>query len=145
MTPTTYLRTASVLTLIHAVLHTIGGVFSKPDPGAAATAFAAMQSNHFQVMGLDRSYAGFYMGLGLFVTIALTMDAVVFWQLGSLVRTGGARLRPIMATFLVGYFAIAINSSRFFFWAPVIVELIIALCLGLAIVGAGKAIIERDA
>jgi len=128
-----------MLTLIHAVLHTIGGVFGKPRPGAAATAYAAMQSNHFLVMGLDRSYADFYTGLGLGITIALTVDTVVFWQLGSLMKTDGARLRPIMATFLFEYVAIALNSSRFFFWAPVVFELIIAFCLGMAIVGAGKA------
>jgi hypothetical protein len=28
--PTIFLRVASILTLVHAVLHTIGGVFGKP-------------------------------------------------------------------------------------------------------------------
>ena len=31
MKPVIYLRAASLLTLLHAVLHTIGGVFGKPD------------------------------------------------------------------------------------------------------------------
>jgi hypothetical protein len=31
--PVVFLRIASVLTLIHAVLHTIGGVFGSVDPG----------------------------------------------------------------------------------------------------------------
>ena len=35
MKSTIFLRIASVLTLIHAILHTIGGVFGKPEPGAA--------------------------------------------------------------------------------------------------------------
>jgi hypothetical protein len=143
--PAIYLRTASVLTLIHAVLHTIGGVFGTPEPGAAATAFAAMQSNHFLLMGHDRSYAEFYMGLGLFVTFALTSDAIVFWMLGSLMSTDSARLRPILALFLVEYLVIAVNSYRFFFMAPVIVELIIALCFVMAIVGAGKSAAQLTA
>ena len=55
MRPTLFLRVAAILTLLHAALHTIGGVFSKPEPGAAEAAFAAMQSNHFLVMGLARA------------------------------------------------------------------------------------------
>ena len=36
MKPTIFLRSASVLTLIHSVLHTIGGVFGNLRPGIAA-------------------------------------------------------------------------------------------------------------
>jgi hypothetical protein len=133
MKPTLFLRIASVLTLIHAILHTIGGVLSKPEPGAAATAFAAMQSNQFLLMGNLRSYADFYMGLGLFVTVALTIEGIVFWQLGSLATTDALRIRPIVAAFAVGYLALAVNSWVYFFLGPVIAEILIALCLGLAI------------
>jgi len=45
--PVVFLRIASVLTLIHAVLHTIGGVFGSVDPGPAAVAVAAMKANQF--------------------------------------------------------------------------------------------------
>ncbi|MGD0858333.1 MAG: hypothetical protein ABR912_03340 [Terracidiphilus sp.] len=133
MKPTLFLRIASVLTLIHAILHTIGDVFGKPGPGAAATAFAAMQSNQFLLMGNPRSYADFYMGLGLFVTIALTIEGIVFWQLGSLAKTDALRIRPIVAAFAAAYLALAVNSWIYFFLGPVIAEILIALCLGLAI------------
>ncbi len=36
MKPAIFLRIAAVLTFIHAVLHTIGGVFGKVPPGPAA-------------------------------------------------------------------------------------------------------------
>jgi hypothetical protein len=140
MKPTIFLRIASVLTLIHAILHTIGGVFSKPDPGAASVAFAAMRSNPFLVMGLVRTYADFYRGLGLCITIFLTMEAIVFWQLGSLAKTHAPRLRPILAAFVVAYLALAINSWFYFFLGPVVVEILIALCLGLAIATAKQSI-----
>jgi hypothetical protein len=42
-----FLRVASILTLIHAVLHTIGGVFGHIDPGAASVAVEAMKVNTF--------------------------------------------------------------------------------------------------
>ena len=75
-------------------------------------------------------------GMGLAVTIFLTFEAVVFWQLGSLAKTHALRLRPIMATFAIAYFAMAVNSYSYFFIAPVIVESVIAACLVLGIVTA---------
>jgi hypothetical protein len=130
------LRIASVLTFIHAVLHTIGGVFSSPDPGPGAVAFAAMKANQFLLMGNMRSYWEFYRGMGLAVTIFLTFEAVVFWQLSSLAKTDAARLRPILATFAIAYSAMAVNSLNYFFLGPVIVETVIAVLLVLAIVTA---------
>jgi hypothetical protein len=139
MKPTVLLRIASLLTLVHAALHTIGGVFGNPDPGAAQTAFAAMQSNHFLVMGLTRSYADFYRGLGLAVSIFLTAEGIIFWQLSSLARTQAHRLRPILATFLVAYLAFAVNSYVYIFAPPVVIEVLIVICLGLAIFSAKPA------
>ena len=134
--PALFLRIAAVVTLIHAVLHTIGGVFGKPGPGPAAIAFQAMTMNQFLLLGHTRSYADFYRGLGLCVTIFLTAEAVVFWQLGSLAQTDAPRLRPILATFMVAYLTLAANSYAYFFLGPVIVEICIAVCLGLAMIAA---------
>ena len=136
MKPTIFLRIASVLTLIHAVLHTIGGVFGKPEPGVAAMVAATMQANRFPVFGSMRSYADFYLGMGLGITIFLTTEAVAFWLLASLAKTDGARLRPILAVFTIGYLAFAVNSAVYFFSGPVITEVLIALCLGMAIITA---------
>ena len=74
--------------------------------------------------------------MGLAVTILLTAEAVLFWLLGSLAKTEARRLLPIAGTFLVGYAALAVNSYAYFFLAPVIVESLIAVCLGLAMVTA---------
>jgi len=136
MRPVIFLRIASVLTLVHAALHTIGGVFGAPEPGLQQATVAVMKANEFQVMGVMRSYGDFYLGLGLVVSVFLTMEAVVFWQLGSLAKIDAVRLRPVLATFLVGYLCAAVVSYRYFFFAPVITEILIALCLGLAIVSA---------
>jgi hypothetical protein len=133
MKPVLFIRLASVLTLVHAVLHTIGGVFGKPEPGAQEAAVAAMKANQFQVMGLTRTYWDFQMGLGLAVSILMLVEAIVFWQLGSLAKGDASRLRPILATFLVGYLALAVNSYRYIFAPPMIIELLIVVCLGSAI------------
>ena len=87
MKPVIFLRIASVLTFIHAVLHTVGGVFGKPAPGVAAMVAATMQANHFPVFGVTRSYADLYFGLGIAVTIFLTIDAVLLWQLSTLAQS----------------------------------------------------------
>jgi hypothetical protein len=133
MKPVIYLRAASLLTLLHAVLHTIGGVFGKPDPGPQQAAVAAMKANQFPLMGATRSYWSFHMGLGLAVTIFLTLAAIVLWQLSSLAKADSYRLRPIYAAFLVAFVAMAVNSYAYFFPPPVITELMIAACLGMAV------------
>ena len=137
--PVIFLRVASVLTLIHAVLHTIGGVFSSPDPGPATVAVEAMKANRFLLMGNMRSYWEFYRGMGLAVSIFLTFEAVVFWQLSSLAKRDAIRLRPVLATFALAYLAMAVNSFNYFFSAPVIVEAIIAVLLVSAIATAKPA------
>jgi len=134
MKPTPWIRTASVLTLLHAILHTIGGVFGSTSPGPATVAVDAMKANVFPLMGNMRSFWMFYRGMGLCVTIALTMDAVLLWLLANLARNSAIDLRPILATFLIGYLALSVNSYTYFFLPPVITELLIAGCLAVAIV-----------
>jgi len=128
MKPVVFLRIASVLTLIHSILHTIGGVFGKP-VNAAAAGVAANMRTPFPVLGVTRSYADFYMGMGLGVTIFLTVDAILFWILASMAKRDSARLRPLIAVFAIGYLAFALNSCLFFFAFPIITELLIVACL----------------
>lgn len=133
MKPVLFLRIASILTLIHAVLHTIGGVFGHIDPGAASVAVEAMKVNTFPLMGHTRSFWDFYRGMGIGVSISLTVEGVAFWLLGSLAKRHAALLRPILATFAVGYLALSLNSYTYFFLGPVITEILIAACLIFAI------------
>lgn len=140
MKPVIFLRIASVLTIVHAVLHTIGGVFGAIPPGPAAVAVAAMKANDFLFMGKMRNFWEFYHGMGLAVTISLTAEGIVFWLLGGLAKTDAVKLRPVMAMFMLAYLAIATNSYLYFFMAPVIVEILIAMCLLGAIVTAKAAV-----
>ena len=139
MRPVIFLRIASVLTFVHAVLHTIGGVFGELPP-AVQPVVAAMKANQFVVMGSMRTMWDFHMGLGLVVSVFLAVEAVVFWQLSLLAKSDALRLRPILATFLIGYLGASVVSYRYFFAGPVITEILIALCLGLAI-GSAKQVV----
>ena len=133
MNPVLFLRIASVLTFVHAVLHTIGAVFGMPGSGAEEATLLVMKSTQFPSMGVMRSYWDFYLGFSLFVSVALLAESVVFWQLGSLAKSEAARLRPLMVTFLLGYLAFAVIAGTYFFAAPAVVEVLIASCMGLAI------------
>lgn len=135
MKPTLFLRFASVLTLIHCVLHTIGGILAPPSHGAEeASVIETMKSHRFDVMGSMRSYWDFFLGYGLFVTLALLVQGILFWQLGQSIRKGSAaETKPILVLFLFNYIVMAIISWRFFFIAPALTELLIAVCLSFAL------------
>jgi hypothetical protein len=126
---TIFLRAASVLTLLQSVLHTVGGVFGKPDSGSAAAAVLAMKTNHFLLAGLNRSYWDFYIGFGLAITIFLAAEGLIFWLLGNLAKTDAVRLRPILAVLFAGYAGLAIDAATYFFAGPLINDSLIAVCL----------------
>jgi len=90
--PVFILRIAAVLTFVHAVLLAVGGVFGYFDPGPATVAAEAMKSNQFLFMGVMRSCWDFYRGLGLGITIFLTAESIVLWQLSTLAKTEEQRL-----------------------------------------------------
>ena len=138
MKPTVWLRIASVVTLVHSALHTIGGVFGKMPAGPAGVAVAAMQANHFRFMGSMRTMWDFHLGMGLAVTIFLTVEGIVFWQFGSLIKREGAALRPVLAVFAAGYIAFAAVSLLYFFTLPSIFELLIAALLVMAMASARR-------
>jgi len=129
-----FVRIAAGLVLLHAVLHTVGGVFGKVPGGPAAVAVAAMKANSFVALGNTRTFWDFYRGMGLGVTIFLSMEAVVLWLLAPLVVRYGRELRPVLIAFAIGYLVFAVNSYRYFFLGPVVAEVLIAGCLIAAVV-----------
>lgn len=132
MKPAPFLRAASVLTILHALGHTLGGVFGATPPGPQQTAVAAMKSNAFVVMGSTRTYWDFFFGYGLFISISFLAEAILFWQLASLSKADAARIRPLVALFCLVFLGYSILSWKYFFVVPFLLELAIALCLGAA-------------
>jgi phosphoglycerol transferase MdoB-like AlkP superfamily enzyme len=133
MNPTLFLRIASVLTLIHCTLHTVGGVFGKPKHGAPEIAVIdTMKNQRFNFMGSMRGYHDFLFGYGLAITITLLVQGILFWQLGAAIKTDPGVVRPIVALFFVGCILTAIVSWKYFFIAPAITQLLIAACLALS-------------
>jgi heme A synthase len=103
-----------------------------------------MKSNIFPVMGSMRSQWDFYHGMGLAVSVFLTVGALVFWLLGNAVRESGADLQGVLVAFLLAYLALAAVSLRYFFFPPVLVELLIAVCLLMAVLAIHRPAVQRQ-
>jgi hypothetical protein len=133
MKATLYLRIASVLAIIHAILHTVGGVLSKPSHGAREIAIIdAMKSQSFNVMGSMRTYWDFFYAYGWLLGIALLVEGIVFWQLATIAKTNAAPIRPIIMLFCLNFVVTTIFAFKYFFIAPAVTEILIAACLAAA-------------
>jgi phosphoglycerol transferase MdoB-like AlkP superfamily enzyme len=131
--PALFLRIASVLTMIHCILHTFGGVLSSPKHGSEELAVVeTMKAHTFNVMGSMRSYWDFFFGYGLGVTITLLIQSLLFWQLATMCKTNVAWTRPIVLLFFFNFVAMSAVVWRYLFIAPAITELLIAACLAAA-------------
>jgi hypothetical protein len=95
MTTTVWLRISSVIALLFAVGHTLGGL-SDWSPTPDNPVIQAMRAVHFEVMGVNRSYLDFYRGFGYLLTVAMLMQAALLWQLATLARTNAAAVRPMI-------------------------------------------------
>jgi hypothetical protein len=91
-----------------------------------------MKLHIFNVFGSMRTYWDFLIGYGLFLTIALLVQAILFWQLATLAKASPRATKPILALFLFNCVGIAIVSWKYFFVGPAVTQLLIAVCLALA-------------
>jgi hypothetical protein len=139
MKPRTLLRTASVLTLVHALLNAFAGLLSGTSKAPDETALLnAMKVLRFDAMGSMRTYWDFYFGFGVFLSANLILLSALMWQLAALAETVSGSARPFMALLSIGFLVFAALSSLYFFVAPVVIEVIIAVVLGLAYVAARR-------
>ena len=133
MTPHILLRSTSLLSLLHAVLNTFAGLLSGTSGNQEEVAvLTAMKTLQFDAMGSLRTYWDFYFGFGLFLTVNLLLASGLLWQLASLAKAEPAMARPFIASFCIAFAAFAVLSGLYFLIAPLILEILIAVILGLA-------------
>jgi hypothetical protein len=137
MKPAFLLRITSIISLLFAVLHTLGGADSW-SPVGETDVLRAMRSYHFNAGGVSRTYLDFYLGLGFSVGVFLLLQAVLLWQLATLAKVDSVRIRPMVVSFIVASLACAFLSWKFIFVVPAIFSVVIAALLGLAFYAAGK-------
>jgi hypothetical protein len=135
ITTPTLLRIASIVSLVLAAGHTLGGMQSWSPPGETAV-LQAMRSFRFDAGGVSRTYWDFYIGFGLSISVFLLAQAVVLWQLATLAKRDLVQVRPILVVFLIAVIANAVLSWKFFFPVPLVLAIAIAACLGLTLASA---------
>lgn len=139
MKSSTFLRIASVITLLYFAGHTAGMPWTPADGPSERPLLEAMKAHSFDALGSQRTYWDFYFGFGVIISVYLLVQAVVLWQLGSLATTQASRVRPITASFFVAFIVNAFLAWKYFFAIPVIMTIAISACLAVAFVLAGRA------
>ena len=136
MTPL-LLRTASIVALLQGLAHTVLIVSATPKHGPDEIAvLGAMKAHRFDFLGSMRSYWDFYFGYALFVALTCVIEAVLFWQLAGLAAAHPALARPIVALFCGANIAFALLAAKYFFVTPIVPDIVIAVCLGVALLAA---------
>jgi hypothetical protein len=128
MTTTLRLRIASLIALLFAAGHSLGGL-SKWSPTGDDAVLRAMTDFHFRTMGVTRSYLDFYLGLGWSDSVFLLLQAVLLWQISSLARNGAVNVRPMIAAFALANLAGGIIASVLIFPIPVLFSAALLIAL----------------
>jgi hypothetical protein len=125
--PSILYRTASVLLLIFAALHTFG--FRQVDPEWRVDSLvSSMRSIHFDIMGSDRTYLDFFVGFGFLFSVFLVFTAVLAWQLSALSNQTLALMRGTAWALVICFAAVTILCLRYSFIVPSVFSILILLC-----------------
>ena len=133
MTTTLWLRISSVISLLFAAGHTLGGL-KDWSPMGDNPVLQSMKSVRFDVMGAMRSYFDLYMGFGHSLSVTLTMQAILLWQLATLARTNPLGVRPIVAVIGLAAAVSGVIAWRFIFPLPALFSLVLVISLVVAFV-----------
>jgi hypothetical protein len=133
--PAKILRLASILAALQYLAHAALFLSAKPTHGATEAAVVdVMKGPRFDFSGFSRSYWDFYFGYGLSAILWGLVEIVVLWQLSALAANDSSPVRPTVALFLLANLAHAVLAWRYFFPAPVVGDVVVAVCLAYAFV-----------
>ena len=130
MKPTLLYRIAAGLLVVFAASHTYG-LLTLTSPEVRGVR-EAMNDVHFQLMGTNCSYGGFYIGFGLLFTAYLLFSAFLAWHLGGLARKNPETIGALGWSLFTVQVVNLVLSWMYFFPAPVVVSALAAVCLGWA-------------
>jgi len=123
------LRIASMIALLFAAGHTLGGMQSW-SPLGETDVLQAMRTFRFETEGVSRTYLDFYRGFGFILSVFLLMQSVLLWQLAGSDR---ATARRMVLTLLCAAIVTTILSWRFIFPLPAYFGVALSVCLALAL------------
>jgi hypothetical protein len=131
MTTTLWLRVSSVISLLFAAGHTLGGLREWSPMGDNAV-LRSMKTVRFETMGASRSYFDFFIGFGWSISVALVMQAALLWQLAALARAQSPAVRPMIVVFAVASAASGLIAWRYIFPVPALFSLLLVASLVVA-------------
>jgi hypothetical protein len=111
------LQISAVIAFLFAVGHTLGGR-KKWSPMGDNAVLKAMTDVRFDTMGANRSYLDFFMGFGWSLSVLMLLEAVLLWQMASLVVSNVEAVRPMIAAFAVATLTGGVIAWRFIFPVP---------------------------
>src|SRR5262245_7499562 len=125
------LRIASVLSFLFTAGHALGGRKSW-SPLGENEVLRVMRTQHFDVMGVNRSFLDFYLGFGHSLSVFLLLQSVLLWQIAGLAATDAARIRPLVGAITLASLACGLLSWRYLFPVPALFSLVLTVCLACA-------------
>jgi hypothetical protein len=129
MNPKLLLRIASILILIHCILHTFGFSGWKDDPDPARHAVIQLMTGpKLKFMGTYRNMGNYYDGFGYASSIALLLIAVILWVVsGELVSKTmlAAKIMLVISFMLLLW---GVDELIFFFPFAAAITLTSSLC-----------------
>jgi hypothetical protein len=133
------LRIAAALSAIQGTAHGALFILAKPKHGPVEMAVVdAMRSHSFDFAGAQRSYWDFYYGYGLEAAAVCMVEAILLWLLSGLARTNPTLTRPFVVVFILANVAHILLAARFFFFVPILFDLVIIAALVAAFVAAAR-------
>jgi hypothetical protein len=132
MTTTVLLRVSSVVSLLFAAGHSLGGRKAW-SPMGETDVLTAMRTHRFNVYGVNRTYLDFYRGFGFSLTVFLVLQGVLLWQLASLARTEPGRVAPMIASFVLASLVGTVLTWMFILPQPAISSAVLTACLAAAL------------
>jgi len=133
MKPTTALRAASVVSFLYFAGHTAGFPWTPSPEPLTQSVVGPMKASAFDVMGTSRTYWDFYLGFGLTNSVLMLLESVVLWLLATLAKDDARRLRPLLVAILVASVVQLGLVLRFFFIAPLVLNVVLIVVLLLAL------------
>ena len=124
MTTTTWLRVSSVISLLFALGHVLGGL-KYWSPMGDNPVLQVMRATEFDTMGARRSYFDFYMGFGHSLSVAQVMLAILLWQLATLARINALDVRPLIGVIALATLAGGVIAWRYIFPVPALFSLVL--------------------
>jgi hypothetical protein len=131
MTTTLWLRISSIISLLFAIGHTLGGL-KYWSPMGDNPVLQAMRTVRFNALGVNRSYLDFYLGFGYSISVSQVMLTVLLWQFSTLAQTDSRRVRPMIIVVALAIAVGGLVAWRFIFPVPALFSLALVATLIMA-------------